>query len=112
MIQFHAKHVSASAEGDYYSVTFEEKLEDLERPYLVLQRQFEDEEEDTCHIETHDPEYCGHFHVRRIELTAQSLLVDLDRPKDNLISVTFSLAPRQFQAASRVIKIISGEIEP
>ena len=112
MIQFHANHVSASAEGDYYSVMFEKEADDLDRPYLVIQGQLEDPEHETCYVETHDPNYRGHFHVRRIKLTAQRLSVQLDRPKDNLITVTFLLALQEFQAASRIIKIISGEIEP
>jgi hypothetical protein len=50
--------------------------------------------------------------VRRIEFTPESLLVELDRPSDNPISVTFRLAPLEFEKASQVIKIISGEMEP
>jgi hypothetical protein len=40
------------------------------------------------------------------------LLVELNRPSDNLITVTFRIEPPEFAAASRVMKIIGGEIEP
>jgi len=39
------------------------------------------------------------------------LLLEFDRPNDNLIRVTFRMAPPEFAEASRVMKIISGEIE-
>jgi hypothetical protein len=42
----------------------------------------------------------------------EKLVIELDRPMNNLIGVTFSLATSEFEEASQVIKIISGEIEP
>jgi hypothetical protein len=113
MMRLHANYVSASMAGDYYSATFEEEGSgQLETPYLIIQRQFEDPRDNSCYIETHNPEYCGHFRGRRIEFTVERLLVELDRPRDNLISVTFSMAPADFEAASRVINGIAGQIEP
>ena len=38
--------------------------------------------------------------------------IELDRPRDNLVSVTFAMAATEFAEASQVVKIISGEIEP
>jgi hypothetical protein len=101
------------AAGDYYAVSFEEDdSEDLDRPYLIIQRQFEDPEDDTCYIETHDPAYRGHFVLRTIELSPKALVVEFERPRDNLIKVTVSMTPAEFEEVSRVVKIISGEIEP
>lgn len=112
-MQFHANYVSASAAGDYYGATFsEDDTDDTDQPYLVNQRQFEDPEEDTCYIETHDRRYCGHFHVSRVEFSPERLLVEFDRPSDHSISVTFRIARSDFEEVSRVLKIISGQIEP
>ena len=63
-------------------------------------------------IEMHDEKYCGHFLLRRVDFTPQKLSIELDRPKDNLVSVTFAMAATEFAEASQVVKIISGEIEP
>jgi hypothetical protein len=115
IMRFRANYVSTSVSGgDYYQAMFaaEEDTNDSDSPYLIIQRQFEDPEDDTCYIETHNRKYSGHFLVRRIEFTPESLLVELDRPSDNPISVTFRLAPLEFEKASQVIKIISGEMEP
>jgi len=112
-MRFHANYVSTSVSGDYYQAMFaEEDADDPDRPYLIIQRQFEDPEDDTCYIETHDRKYSGHFLVRRIEFTPERLSIELTRPNDNLISVTFRVAASEFEEASQVIKIISGEIEP
>jgi len=76
------------------------------------QRQFEDPDSNWCYIETHDEEYCGHFLLRRLDFASQKLSIELDRPRDNLVSVTFAMAATEFAEASQVVKIISGEIEP
>src|ERR1700674_4447007 len=112
-MRFHANYVSTSVVGDYYQATFAtQDTDDTDMPYLIIQRQFETPKDETCYIETHDRKYCGHLLVRRVEFTSQSLLVGFDRPSDNQINVTFHMAPPEFAVASRVMKIISGEIEP
>ena len=56
--------------------------------------------------------YCGHFLLRRVDFTPQKLSIELDRPRDNSVSVTFAMVATEFAEASQVVKIISGEIEP
>jgi len=46
------------------------------------------------------------------EFTRNRLLVSLDRPGDKEIVVTFGLSHSEFDKASQVLKIISGEISP
>ena len=111
-MQFHANYVSTLIEGDYYSAMFADEDSDDPDIYLIIQRQFEDLEDDTCYIETHDREYTGHFFVRRLEFTPETLLVEFDRPSNNLITVTLRMPRSKFAKASRVMKVIGGEIEP
>ena len=112
---FHANYVSTSVsgDGDYYQAMFEaeQDADDLDSPYLLIQRQFEDPDDNWCYIETHDEKYCGHFLLRRVDFTPQKLSITLDRPRDNLVSVTFAMAATEFAEASQAVKIISGEIE-
>ena len=48
----------------------------------------------------------------RVNFAPQMLSIEIDRPRDNLISVTFAMVATEFAEASQVVKIISGEIEP
>lgn len=117
-MRFHSNYVSISVEGDgdWYQAMFEteHESEDMDSPYLLIQRQFEIDEPDDggCYIETHDERYIGHFYLRQIKFTPNELSIELDRGSDNLICVTFSMEIPQFEEASRVIKIMSGDIEP
>jgi hypothetical protein len=78
----------------------------------LIQRQFEDLHDHRCYIETHDEKYCGHFLLGRVDFTPQKLTIELDRPRDNFVSVTFAMVATEFAEASEVVKTISGEIEP
>nr|WP_294565741.1 hypothetical protein [uncultured Rhodopila sp.] len=94
--------------GDYYQALFEadEEADDPGSPYLLIQRQFEMPDGGECYIETHDANYIGHFLLRRVEFTSEKLSVQIDRPGDNRIDVTFKMASRDFKKALRVVKII------
>ena len=56
-MRFRAKHVSASENGDYYQVAFENRdaasdAADVypDSPYLLIQRQFEDPDGGKCYV--------------------------------------------------------------
>ena len=107
---FHANYVSISVAGDYYQAMFaeEDTDDDSDRAYLIIQRQFEDLEDDTCYIETHDRKYSGHFLLRRIEFTPEGLSIEFDRPNDNLISVTFAWRRRSLRKRHRCSRSSAG----
>ena len=77
-----------------------------------FRRQFEDPDDQLCYIETHDKTYCGHFLLRRVDFTPPKLSIEIERPRQNFVSVTFAMVATEFAEASHVVKIISGEIEP
>ena len=114
-MQFHANHVSTSTfASDYYQAMFDADKEavDPHSPYLLIQRQFEDPDDQLCYVETQDEKYVGHFFLRRVGFTLHGLSIELDRPNDNLLTVTFTMAPSDFDEASRVVNIIAGDIDP
>ncbi len=114
-MQFHANRVFTSTfAGDYYQAMFDadEEADDPHSPYLLIQRQFEDPDDHLCCVETHDEKCTGHFFLRRVEFILHGLSIELDRPNDNLLNATFTMAPSDFEEASRVVKIIAGEIDP
>jgi hypothetical protein len=49
--------------------------------------------------------------LRRVEFTPERLSIEFDRPGDNFVSFSFSMAASDFEQASQVIKIISGEVD-
>ena len=52
------------------------------------------------------------LYYARGDFTLQKLSIELDRPRDNFVSVTFAIKATEFAEASQLVKIISGEIEP
>ena len=115
-MHLHANYVSTSVfgDGDYYQATFEAEQDAVDpgSPYLLIQRQFEDPDDDRCYIETHGEKYCGHFLLRRVNFAPQKLSIEIARPRDNLISFTFAMTATEFVEATQVVKMISGGIEP
>jgi hypothetical protein len=50
--------------------------------------------------------------LRRDDFAPRKLSIEIDRPRDNLVSVTFAMMATEFAEASQAVKIISDEIEP
>ena len=85
-MHFHANYVSTSVfgDGDYYKATFqaEQDTDDPDSAYLLIQRQFEDPDDNWCYIETHDEKYCGHFLLRRPRKFRAADVVNRDRSSE------------------------------
>jgi hypothetical protein len=113
-MRFHAKYVSASEAGDYYEVSFdtEDPGEDStdprgpDRPYLIIQRQFEAPDGGQCYVETHDDGHVGHFHVRLTNFTRTGLAFEIARKRNSgtCIEVSCSLDAVEFSFYSAVAK--------
>jgi hypothetical protein len=114
----HANHVSIGEAGDeYFEVSFDSEVpsdDDFDRsgpdhPYLVVQRQFEDDDGGVCHIETHDHDiYAGHFRLRLIEFTPTRLAFEIARTNHKYVEVTFDLDAKRFCEVQRIVHIIFG----
>ena len=117
-MKLHAPYVSASDfDGLYFQVSFNTENPDADfdlsapiRPYLLIQRQFEDEDGGVCYIETHEPEsYAGHFKLHLVELTARRFRFEIDRSANRTVEVTFTLDAQRFSKVERALRIIFGE---
>jgi len=111
------KYVSASDDGDYFGLSFDNKEPDEDGqdyepfgPYLIVQRQFEDGADRICYVETHDEDYCGHFKVRLITFSDTRFAVELVHRCKKLISVSYDLSNRDFEAVERIVKVIFGDL--
>jgi hypothetical protein len=118
-VKLHANHVSVDESGgEYFQVSFDSEASsedddafDLSapaHPYLLIQRQFEDDDGDVCYVETHDHDtYTGHFRLRLIEFTPTHLAFEIGR-RDHNVQVTYKLDAKQFREVQRVVRIIFG----
>ena len=115
-MRFHAPHVSASANGDYYQLWLgpdESEEEDADPnevrgPYLIVQRDFEMPDDGGCYIETDNESYVGHFPLRLIELSPTRLSFEIVRKSNNHVDVSFTLDPSEFEEVRRIVEIIFG----
>jgi len=77
--------------------------------YLVVQRQFEDDDGGVCYIETHDHDtYTGHFPLRLLEFTPTRLAFKIARTNHNYVEVTYDLDAKHFDDVQRIVHIIFG----
>jgi hypothetical protein len=121
-MKFYAKHVSVGEFDDqYFQVSFDSEPPseddfDLSRPdhsYLIVQRQFEDDDGGVCYIETHDHDaYAGHFRLQLIEFTPTRLFFEIARAKDKYVEVAYDLDAKKFGEVQRIIQIVFGAEAP
>jgi hypothetical protein len=108
-VKLNARYVSIGDFDDlYFQVSFsnEHPAADYDpsaptEPYLLLQRQFEDDDGGVCYLETHDTNrFAGHWRLRLIEFTPTRLAFEIDRPEDCIVEVTYKLSTRDASARS------------
>jgi hypothetical protein len=116
-LKLQATYVSVGELDDqYFELSFdtEDPRAELDlsapmKPYILLQRQFEDYDGGVCYIETHEPDrYVGHFQLRLIEFAPTRLVFDIDRETDRRVEVTFTLDLQRFQEVKRIVCLIFG----
>ncbi len=117
-MRFHANHVSAGESGgDYFQISFDNESDStgdndslkVDHPYLIVQRQFEDDDGGVCYIETHDHvTYAGHFHLQLIEFTPKRIAFELSRTDNKYIEVTYDLDAARFSDVNRIVQIEFG----
>jgi hypothetical protein len=117
-VRLHANHVSVGESGDeYFQVSFDSEaagdndfdLSGSGHPYLLIQRQFEDDDGGVCYIESHDHDtYTGHFRLRLIEFTPTRLAFEIARTDHKYIEVTYDLDAKRFGDVQRIVHIVFG----
>jgi hypothetical protein len=114
-LRLHANHVSIGQAGDqYFEVSFDsevpsDELSGHDHPYLIVQRQFEDDDGGVCYIETHDHDtYAGHFRLRLIEFIPTRLAFEIVRTDHKYVEVTYDLDAKRFGEVQRIVHIIFG----
>ena len=117
-MRFHAQYISVGRSGrEYFAVSFDNEypsndefeLSDDEDPYLIVQRQFEDDDGGVCYIETHDHDtYSGHFRLRLLWFTPTRFAFEIARKDHKYVEVTYDLDAQRFDEVRRIVHIIFG----
>jgi hypothetical protein len=117
-MRFHTKYESAGeSNGEYCAVSFDNEnssndefeLSDDEDPYLIVQRQFENDDGGVCYIETHDHDtYSGHFRLRLLWFTPTRFAFEIARKDHKYVEVTYDLDAQRFDEVRRIVHIIFG----
>jgi len=117
-VRFYAKYVSVGESGgEYFAVSFDNEdpsNDDFdpsgdEDPYLIVQRQFEDDDGGVCYIETHDHDtHSGHFRLRPIRFTPMRFAFEIARKDHKYVEVTYDLDAKRFDEVRRIVHIIFG----
>jgi hypothetical protein len=108
--EFHCEHVSTSEAGDYVQVLFE-KTPDADDEYLLIQRQFEFPDEGECYVETDDPDFCGHYHIQRAQLSRDRFCISYGNGPVKQVTVSFNAAEQAYAEAERTLREMIPELE-
>ena len=110
-----AGYVSVSDDDNYFQIAFDSQDpgddDNAGTPYLLIQRQFEDEDGGRCYIESHDDRFIGHFRLRLVELKADRLAFTIERVLNRDVEVTFAVGVARFENLRRVVGIMFGQQE-
>jgi len=109
MLTISAHHASASDDGDYFQVAFEERRDEEESPYLLIQRQFEDEDGDVCYLESHDEEFVGHFRIRAVRLGRRRFLIVVNQTLE--ADVALDIDEQTLHAIKRILRIMIPQLQ-
>ncbi len=109
MLTMSAHHASASEDGDYFQVAFEEREEEEGSPYLLIQRQFEDEDGDVCYLESHDEKFVGHFRIRSARLGRRRFLIVVNQTLE--ADVALDINEQTFHEIKRVLRIMIPQMQ-
>src|SRR5262249_30404185 len=120
LMKLNARYVSIGDFDDlYFQVSFKNQHPAADydpsaptEPYLLLQRQFEDDDGGVCYLAPrYEDLFAGPFLLRLLEFPPPRLAFEIERPEDRSVEVTYKLSTRRFPQVQRIIHIIFG-VEP
>lgn len=109
MLKICAHYASASEDGDYFQVAFEERREEEGSPYLLIQRQFEDEDGDVCYLESHDEKFVGHFRIRSARLGRRRFLIVVNQTLE--ADVALDINEQTFHEIKRILRVMIPKLQ-
>lgn len=100
------KHVSSWLEEHGCGVVFS-RDEESDDEYLLIQRHFEEPEDDRPYVETDDEDFCGHFRIAAATLDRDHLEI---RYASKTVEVTFATSEERFQQLTKILPILAPKV--
>jgi len=105
MTEFSFPCVSVSSSDDeYFQVCFQE-ADDSDEGYLLIQRQFEDDDGGCFYVECPHELLGGHFKIRRAELGRDVLRLEFRGPAET-IQIRFVASDAKYKELKRILSIM------
>ncbi len=113
-MRLNCKHVSAGESGgEIFQVLFEEKEDQYDEPYVLIQRAWLEEDEgefSPIYVETNDRRLIGHYRKVDAVLTRSHLTLRLPPPTEEMIEIDFTTSDSNFRRVKRMLGImLQGE---
>ncbi|MGA2148595.1 MAG: hypothetical protein ABSH49_26940 [Bryobacteraceae bacterium] len=106
MTEFTFPCVSVSSSGgEYFQVCFGAD-EDSEEAYLLIQRQFEDYDGGYFYVESSQESLCGHFKIRRAELSRELLRLEIVRRPPETVQIRFRADDAHYKQLKQILRIM------
>ncbi|MFZ5516103.1 MAG: hypothetical protein ACOY90_05665 [Candidatus Zhuqueibacterota bacterium] len=109
-MRLNCQHVSADeAGGEIFQILFEEKEDQCDEPYVLIQRAWLEEDEgefSPIYVETHDERLIGHYRKVDAVLTRSHLTLRLPPPTEEVIEIDFTTSDSTFRKVKRMLGII------
>ena len=112
MIKLKYNGTEATESGDYYQLHFGETDESVVegKPYFIIQRSFEDDDDDLFYIETNDERSIGHAKIIKATLTPNSLYLKTKLHIWREILIQFETNPSAYSELEKVFKIMFEDV--
>ena len=106
MTEFTFPWVSVSnSGGEYFQVCFGDD-EDSEEAYLLIQRQFEDCDGGYFYVESSQECLCGHFKIRRAELSRDVLRLEIMSRPVETVQIRFRADDAHYEQLKQILSIM------
>lgn len=95
----------SSSGGEYFQVRFGDDA-DSDEAYLLIQRQFEDDDGGYFYVESSQECLCGHFKIRQAELSRDVLRLEIMCRPVETVQIRFRADDAHYEQLKRILSIM------
>jgi len=103
-ICFKFKTVSVTVSGDYYQIMFHDGLGTDDKPYFMIQAQFEFPDGGVCYFESHKENLIEHCKAKSVLLSRNKLRLSYGEEQHRDVEIEFNVDSTGFQELASTLK--------